>query len=143
MRLGGQDMSYLAWTASINGRMLDARDKPLHITCKFFGNLDISLGTIQTLLHGLDPVPVNFRDQPRWQPSVLGDGKMKAYALELLNPPARMVACHRAFSAIRPEDFPTWRPHISMDKGLWDFLQTRSPGNTFVECGPLMLMGLT
>lgn len=136
-------MSYLAWTATINGRLLDSHDKPLHVTCKYLGVIDISVGTIQTLLRGLNPSPVTYRDQPRWQPAVLGEGKMKAYTLELLNPPARMVACHHAFDAIRPEDFPTWRPHISMDKGLWDFLQTRSPGNTMIECGPLTLMGLT
>lgn len=137
-------MSYLAWPVAINGKIMTPDGRPFHMTLKYLGKFPmLSLVQIKDRLAGHDVSPVSFHDQPKWQPGVWdGAGDTKFHVLELMNPPTRLAKAREAFADVLKDDFPIYRPHISLPKFYMDFFGQLGPGHILLELGPLMVMDL-
>ena len=123
--------SYLSWPVELGG------DPDHHITCKFFSTLPVTVEQIEACLKGIDKSP------PRsfgWTPIEFDTQKNGTVrVLELNHFPKHMADCHYALESLRKDDYPEYRPHITVSDELWERVKKEKllPGDLRIKVGPL------
>ena len=117
-----------------------AGDPDHHITIKFFGKTPVTIEQIQQALEGID-LDVPEWDEWDWTP-VEFDSKQngKVRVLELTDFPERLKLQHDALEPLRADDYPTYRPHITVSDELWEQVRDEklSPVDLEVQIDPLV-----
>jgi 8-oxo-dGTP pyrophosphatase MutT (NUDIX family) len=108
-----------------------------HITVKFFGEEPVTVDKIEEILKGKDlSPPTSFT----WEP-VEFDSKQngKVRVLELKGLPSRIEDMHNALEVVRKDDYPTYRPHITVSDDIWERVKEEKllPGDLRVKVLPL------
>lgn len=104
--------SWLQWPVKLTGMETD-----LHVTAKFFGKAKIDVGAVLQKIRNLYPIQEKYKDI-EWEPAIFGNGE-DVYVLELTRYPSVMDRVHDLFDLVN-DDFPEYRPHITIPKGSWD-----------------------
>lgn len=104
-------------------------DQTLHVTAKFLGNVECTPDAIyyatKHILHR------KFKSSEfAWKPSIFNPSTR---VLELTRYPLELADVRNALDFLRKDDYPTFRPHITIPYGLWDVI--RSKGATPEELG--------
>jgi len=135
--------SYLSWKCSLD--MEGCED--LHITAKFLGKQPVTKEDIFGLLDPLDiPLDVDV-DEVDWvaeEWDTKNDGKTKV--LRLNRYPASMVDLHEALAPLRDDDYPEYKPHITVPDAVWALVKGDDMSPEYVgptqlglKIGPLVL----
>lgn len=92
-------------------------DTETHITCNWFGKTPTTQEQVTQLTAHLktdfiaDHPFVNFEQFNPW-----------TYVIQL-TPAPETIKVHEALAQIRPHDYPTWQPHITVPKFYWEELK--------------------
>lgn len=136
-------MSYLAWPVTLSGQSQTAKGNPYHLTLAYFGKEHVvTLGALKEALAGIDLTPINHGDEPEWEHDEWNTEKGRLCGIFLRNPPERMLKAWRALVPVMARPFPEYTPHITIEKELAIYQQSRRLGEIVIDVGPLMLMGL-
>lgn len=125
--------SFLSWGVSIQG------DWDHHITCKFFKDVPVTPEQIEEALKGIDVSPPKVSELS-WEPVEFDTKNIdKVKVLELKRYPKRLADAHFALEAIRKDDYPDYRPHVTVSEELWARIKKEKlgPGDLQMEVGPL------
>lgn len=101
--------NYVYWPVILNGRQY-------HITLKYLGDVDVKPDKVLAALKPFKTLLPLFYD---WEPVVFNSGNEIHYVLEFTKFAALIPEMHDALN-FRPDDFPTYRPHITVPKDVWD-----------------------
>lgn len=128
----GGGYSYLYWPVQIDG-------ENLHITAKFLGKEKVTVEEIRKDLDGKN------RDVDvwglEWTPVVFdtkNDGKVKV--LQFTEFPNSMKEVHDALAKYKKDDYPDYKPHVTVSDKLWDKVKENSysPDDMGITIGKLM-----
>jgi oligoribonuclease (3'-5' exoribonuclease) len=132
------DNAYLSWPVTIDG------DDSLHVTCKFIGTDPFSVDEVVGLIQEGSPDGTDFpvSNELSWEPITFdteNDGKVKV--LELKGVPQNVVDCHDALWTIRQDDYPDYKPHVTVPDKLWERIKAEglTPQDLGMQVGPLRL----
>ncbi len=103
--------NYVYWPV-----MLDGRD--YHITLKYLGDVDASPGQVLTALKPFKNLLPTFYGMRR---EVFNFNGQDHFVLELHAVGVGVQEMHDALN-FRPDDFPVYRPHVTVSKLLWEGL---------------------
>jgi hypothetical protein len=115
-KYSGSKLSYLYWPVSLEG--LD----DLHITYKFLGDAPVSLNEVKDLFYrnGYPRYPVVYE----WQPEIFetqNDGATKVLEFTKFDP--KMAELRKHLDHLRSDDYPAWRPHITVPEDVWQVIK--------------------
>lgn len=115
-KYGGDKFSYIYWPVCIEN--LD----DLHITYKFLGDSPVSLNQMKDLFsrNGYPRYPIVHE----WQPEIFGtknDGGVKVLEFTKFDP--GMAELRKHLDHLRTDDYPSWRPHVTVDEDIWQFIK--------------------
>lgn len=117
LRYGQGNFSCLMWPCT-----MDLVEDRLHMTAKFFGDTPITIEEISDVLDKLPDFDKPFNmSEFEWQPVVFhtnNDGKVPV--LEFTKVPDVVSAIHDALSTFRKDDYPNYRPHITVSREIWE-----------------------
>lgn len=132
-KYGEKENTYLYFPVTING------EDEYHLTVKFLGVNSATKEEILEAMEGVDKSPpMEFQWQPiEWDSK--NDGKVKV--LELLGTPENLKGLHDSLEQFREDDYPEYRPHITVEDDLWEKIKRDSiqPGQALVQMGPLSI----
>lgn len=134
IQFADKEYSWLQWPVKLK----NCKKESLHITAKFFGRAAVNPDSVTKLLEDCDDIILNFRTHHfNWKPEIFHD---LVYVLELVRHPYTMDYVHGRFDLIN-DQFKPWRPHISVPKDYWDFVNKTmlTPELEEIEIGPLQL----
>lgn len=122
--------SYLHYPVTLNG------DPEHHITVKFFDKTPVTPEMIEEATKGISKLPPSNFD---WEPVVFQGKRGEVRVLELKNLPANVSELHYALEIVRPDDYPVYRPHITVSDELWEKIKNEGlKAKDFnIEVGPL------
>lgn len=122
--------SYCFWPVRLKGYEGEA-----HITCNWFGDKYVHPIEIASKIAELD---TSFSFHGNVQCAQFNS---RTQVLEILDPAANVVAIHNTLASIRPNDYPTYRPHITVPYDYWvKCLISDQPLDALIEeIGPLTL----
>ncbi len=124
--------AYCYWPVKLRGYVGEA-----HITCNWFGDAEFELEQVAIALEGMDRV---FSVDPRKLKLVPEKFNEKTHVLVIENPDQEAIQIQAALDYIRPHDYPTWRPHITIDPTFWrELVATGIPKNLIESIGPLTM----
>jgi 8-oxo-dGTP pyrophosphatase MutT (NUDIX family)/oligoribonuclease (3'-5' exoribonuclease)/predicted nucleotidyltransferase len=132
-KYGEKENTYLYFPVSING------EDDFHLTVKFLGK---SPATKEELLKALEDVDTTPPENFQWEAVTFdskNDGDVKV--LELTEFPENLKDLHDSLEQFREDDYPEYRPHITVEDDLWEKIKRDSiqPGHALVEMGPLSI----
>lgn len=114
-KYGGGKFSYLSWQCSLSEPGCDS----LHITAKFLGTVPVTKEEVLQLIGSDVPTTVDA-DAVDWvaeEWDTKNDGKVKV--LRLTKFPWNMSAIHEALAPLRDDDYPEFKPHITVPAEVW------------------------
>lgn len=138
---------YLAYPVTLNG-VGTRNGRTIHMTLKYLGD-DFDLAKhwveLSTILRGHDVHQIDLvRDKPVFRPMMwLNPDGSELGVLELTNPPERLVRAHAALAHFRQDDYPAFRPHITVGAQYIKAMQAGAVKGGIIEHGKLALMGIT
>lgn len=100
--------NYIFWPVMLNG-------KKHHITLKYLGDVDVPPAKVLSALKPFKNLLPNFYDIRRDIFTFKGE---EHFVLELFALGAGVQEMHDALN-FRPDDFPSYRPHVTVSKMLW------------------------
>jgi hypothetical protein len=123
--------AYLAWPVKFRGL-----DLALHVTAKYLGNSPFSIEDITDRLKGLN-TGLDL-SKAEWAPNIFGGG---TYVLELILLNKDAYSVNAALASLREDDYPKWRPHVSVPSIVWKNIrhQELTPKEVVAHVGPLTL----
>lgn len=107
--------NYIYWPVILNG-------KKLHITLKYLGDVDVKPDKVLNALKPFKNLLPAFYDMKR---EVFNHEGVDHYVLELFAYGLGVAEMHDALD-FRADDFPHYRPHITLSKEIWDDLRGQS-----------------
>lgn len=123
--------SYLAWPVKLKDL-----SQELHVTLKYLGDSPFTLGDLGRRLAGID----TKLDLTRalWVPERFDHG---AHVMVLDGLSSAPHAAHAAVKDLRKDDYPTWRPHMTLPALPWARLTAAkaTAKDTIESVGPLTL----
>lgn len=126
--------SYLAWPIIFVDRLGVVEEA--HVTLKYFGSTPVTVNELKTRFLGcLLRLEIDWRVS--WTPNVF----FKSRVMVLSNLDDRLLITKSAVDALRKDDYPEWRPHITLSKEVWGPLARTpvEPWQAIRETGPLTL----
>jgi len=129
-------ISYLCWNVCFK-----KNSRNFYLPCKFLGDSPCELEILKALLQGINtqgPDPAKIS----WEPIILDTPKGSVPVLLIHGCPASMNDCHKALSGLRGDDFPEWKPHITINSALWREIKNKGlqPQDLGITFGPLLLI---
>ncbi len=123
--------SYLGWPIVFSPYL---KVPEAHVTLKYFGSAPISSHVLRKRLEGkLTKLTIDWRTS--WKPEVF----FKTRVMVLSGLDGALLQTKAAVDDIRKDDYPDWRPHISLPKEPWGMLAETfiPPWQVIVAVGPL------
>lgn len=127
----------LLWPVSVLGERERSDGYPYHITLKYFGEGQIPQNKVTQRMDSLDVRPPSGFSL---EPFIFGAGTPKeAHVLLLKGVSDRYQKLREAFDDIRPDDFPEYKPHITVTQDLWERVKEEklSPADLRIKIFPL------
>ena len=115
---------------------IDGETDEHHITVKFFDKTPVTTEQIEEVTKGIPKTPPPISS---WNPIILQGKRGDVKVLELDKLPPHVSQLHYALEAIRKDDYPDYRPHITVSEELWDRIKAEKlgPQDLGVKAGPL------
>lgn len=110
--------TYLSWECKLP--LLS--EKSFHLTAKFLGTIAVDSSEVQNKIKG---IKTSITEQVTWQTTVFNTPRGPVYVLELTHFPPQLNQIHDALASLYPDDHPTYRPHITLPKELWEQINTQ------------------
>lgn len=104
---------YLAWPCKIEPDFFDVK---AHVTFKYLGDSPFTAEDISNAFDGWDGEFMH--GELTWKPAKFGDANVMV--LDGWN--AKMLEHRAKLVHVRPDDFPEWRPHVTFEKEIFDFI---------------------
>lgn len=132
--------AYLAWPVKlILPTLKGVRLEEAHVTLKYIGETEDAERLIKDICERLSGKLVNLDlDKVRWTATKFNPS---TYVLELHDLDPVYQVMRDAVADLRQEDYPGWRPHITVPKATWQEIKTRmfSVPRVIEGVGPLTL----
>lgn len=130
--------SYLYWPVVIPG--YSGVEDELHITAKFLGNDKFKHAEVFNLI--MDKLQSVNPSDLEWEAvefDTKNDGKVKV--LEFKKFPSHMQEVHDALNSLRKDDYPNYRPHVTVPEALWGAVKEtkKQPLDVGMAIGPIEL----
>lgn len=130
--------SYLYWPVVIPG--YSGVDDELHITAKFLGTDKFKHAEVFDLIKDkLQHIDLNALEWEAVEFDTKSDGKVKV--LEFKKFPQHMQDVHDALHSLRADDYPNYRPHVTVPAELWGAVKEtkKQPLDVGMAIGPIEL----
>lgn len=107
--------NYIYWPVMVNNYRL-------HITLKYLGEVDAPPDKVLTALKPFKNLLPNFYE---FRPEIFEFKGVEHYVLEFTKFSPNITDIHNAVN-FRPDDFPTYRPHVTVDKDFWHVIRNKN-----------------
>lgn len=105
---------YLAWPVQLKTPMAHV---PAHITLKYLGMAETTVNDVRARLKGLE-TKFEFSNA-RWRGETFD---RQSYVMVLEGLDSALLKTRAAVDNIRTDDYPEWRPHLTLEKSIWSFI---------------------
>lgn len=136
-------LRYLAWPVTVLGKRFRSGGSEYHITLKFLGELGFN--EKQVVRARMNQLGTDYPVFPYFKLSQFeqktGPKPGPRLVLEALDFDSEIMTLHQKFLDIGPNDWPTFRPHITLDQPEWIMASQHGWQSLDIKIFPLRLMG--